>query len=346
MSVDNAAPPGAAAKSAAPTTEPATGGAPAATEAAAPESVLVPEAAGAGRLEAAIAAFNAARSSAPETPDAPAPVTDAAPAKPGETAASSEAAPPVAGGGSTAPAAAPATDPRFDEVLGRLTKSEQRILEAEQRAKAAEAKTAEYEALFAASEEEPDKLFDRIKWKPEKVREYAEKGKKALSPELARLTQLVEQQSAEIAALKTETKQQSAERTVREYKAELGRDYAPLADKYPHLTAAYDGDQAQIVEQLFATIETAYDKGRGKLLTTQEAAHAIDAYWERIAKKFAPKQSSAEATPTATQSPKPSAATAKPPAPPPDDDGDAMSPDDRRFAASLAAFRATRRETA
>jgi len=198
---------------------------------------------------------------------------------------------------------------KLESVIARLANTEREKVTSESELKSLRAKVAEFEALVAGAEENPELLFDKVKWNPERVKAYAEKGKAALNPEMAavkREMEALKAQQAEMAAARAAAEQQNAVAT---YKAEIARETAALpADAHPHLRKAVDG--GELTDVLFGIMQRAYQGGQGKILTVAEAAHAAESHWAGVAKRLgvslsAPATAVVTKTPVSAPVPKP-----------------------------------------
>jgi hypothetical protein len=238
-------------------------------------------------------------------------------------------------------------DERFDRLAKNLTKSESDKLAAEQRAKQLEAENARFKELFSYGKTDPAKLFKEIEWDHKKVEDYAT-GKYVPTPEVAKVTTLVEQQAKELAELKAALAARDVEQNIQAYKASQITAAIPTAapaEKYPYLHHYFSGDAKRITDEIYGVMNAAYQGGEGKVLTVEEAAHAINKHWEDVAKRLSPRSSSE--TPEKTPPQKPSAVNAKPKqvaTPAPEDADEPLSDDERRMKEALAVMKAAKRE--
>jgi hypothetical protein len=238
-------------------------------------------------------------------------------------------------------------DERFESVTKRLTASETKALQAEQRAKDLEKENARFKELWGYAKTDPAKLFKEMEWDQQKVYDFGT-GKyvpPTNAPEVQRVTSLVEQQAKELAELKATLQQRADQDSIAAYKAREITALIPTAvkaEQYPHLHQYYGGDAQEITEEIYAVMNAAYQGGEGKRLTVEEAAHAIELHWKKVAERFSPRASEPEKT--SAQKPSPTNAKPKQATPATEDADEPMTDDERRHKEALAVMKAIRRE--
>lgn len=258
----------------------------------------------------------------------------------------------------TEPAAAPkkdepkAEETKLDHVLNRISRLESERDDARKeiethranaaKYEAAAKRAAEYEAEFAAAEEDPERLFKRIKWNPEKVTEFLTHGPKKIAPE-------VKEMQEKLARLEQFEKAETERRTGSEREARIVNfkktipDAVP-ADKYPLLHRLHDGSSSALADEVWGVMLSAYQNQKREV-TVDEAASTLESILSTQLQRLTKANSEKPAVPTTpAQAPKQSKPTLtnEPPTSPSTTQSADEDDDEAAFNKALATMRRAR----
>lgn len=295
---------------------------------------------------AAVAVLSAARKEVAEE-ETPAPADDA---HGDELAATAPTEP-------TIPAKVETPDAKAELLLARLNAAE-----ANARAQSAEikelrsavARTKSLEAAIAkANEGDASELFEQhLRWKPDTVLKYVEKGKEGIADIVAE--RKVDAVQERITALEQQLETERAQNTVREYKATISREITPVSKEVPFLVNFHTDPDTGVVDQA-ALADAVFDfqcrlHQANREVSIDEAAKALnkahEVQFKRLQGKPAssPKTAEAPATSSATPAKQPAPVVKKPRVPLPASSGKDRDLEDAL--AALKSYKAARRSEA